>query len=65
MTGINDVDAKPEEMSALDQEDRALTKDEHIINFAKVLKEIDKAIEPFREHKHDLKISYKENRMVD
>ena len=64
MTGINDECAKPEEMSALDQEDKALTKDEHIVNFVKVLSEIDKAMEPFREHRSDMKKSYQENKWL-
>tara|TARA_R110000868_G_scaffold20445_1_gene86488 strand:- start:506 stop:814 length:309 start_codon:yes stop_codon:yes gene_type:complete len=61
MTGINSVSAKPEEASALDKEDKALTKEEHVINYAKSLSEIDRAIEPFREHRRDLKNSYSEN----
>ncbi len=59
MTTANDL--TPETMSALDEEDKELTKDEHAINFAKVLKEIDKCMEPFKEHRHDLKNSYAAN----
>lgn len=61
MTGINDVNAKLEEASALDKEDKELTKEEHAINFAKVLSEIDRAMDPFREHRRDLKKMYQDN----
>src|SRR3990167_1448731 len=61
MTGINDVNAVPEEVSELDKEDKELTKEEHAVNFAKILAEIDRSITPFREHKRDLKESYKTN----
>jgi hypothetical protein len=61
MTGINDTNAKPEEMSDLDKEDRELTKEEHAINFAKVLSEIERSIEPFKEHKRDVKKMYEDN----
>lgn len=45
----------------MDKEDKELTKEEHAVNFAKVLAEIDRSMEPFREHKRDLKVSYQEN----
>ena len=43
------------------KEEKVLTKEEHILNYARALDEIDKSIEPFREHKKALKESYKEN----
>lgn len=61
MTGINDVNAKPEEQSELDKEDAELTKEQHAVNFAKILAEIDRSMEPFKEHRSDLKKNYQEN----
>lgn len=62
MTGINDFNnGKPEEASPLDKEDKELTKDEHAINFAKALSEIDRCMEPFKEHRRDLKKMYQDN----
>lgn len=43
------------------QEDEVLTKEELIARYAKALDEVDRAIEPFREHKKELKASYLEN----
>ena len=61
MTSLNSTNPKPETVSALDQEDKALSKDEHMVNYIKTMIEIDKALEPFREHAKDLKKSYVEN----
>lgn len=49
---------KNSEVSPLDQEDRELTKEEHITNYIKILDEIQRSLEPFREHASDLKKSY-------
>lgn len=43
------------------QEDEVLTKEELIARYAKALDEVDRAMEPFREHKKELKTSYLEN----
>jgi len=43
------------------QEDEVLTKDELIIRYAKSLDEVEKAMEPFKEHKKELKASFLEN----
>ena len=43
------------------QEEEVLTKEELIVRYAKTLDELDRAMEPFREHKKDLKQSYIEN----
>lgn len=50
-----------ENLSPLDEEDKLLTKEEHMVNYIKTMIEIDKATEPFREHARDLKRSYVEN----
>jgi DNA-directed RNA polymerase subunit F len=43
------------------QEEEVLTKEDLIVRYAKTLDELDRAMEPFREHKKDLKQSYIEN----
>lgn len=43
------------------KEDEVLTKEELIVRYAKSLDEVDRAMEPFREHKKELKQSYLEN----
>lgn len=43
------------------QEEETLTKEQLIIRYAKALDEVDRAMEPFREHKKELKASYLEN----
>jgi len=43
------------------QEDEVLTKEDLIVRYAKSLDEVDRAMEPFREHKKELKASYLEN----
>ena len=43
------------------QQDEVLTKEELILRYAKSLDELDRAMEPFREHKKELKASYLEN----
>ena len=43
------------------QEDEVLTKEQLIVRYAKALDEVDRAMEPFREHKKELKQSYIEN----
>ena len=42
-------------------EEEVLTKEQLIARYAKALDELDRAIEPFREHKKELKTSYIEN----
>lgn len=43
------------------KEDEVLTKEDLIVRYAKSLDEVDRAMEPFREHKKELKASYLEN----
>jgi hypothetical protein len=43
------------------QEEEVLTKEELIARYAKALDEVDRAMEPFREHRKELKQSYIEN----
>jgi len=43
------------------QEEEVLTKEDLIVRYAKALDEVDRAMEPFREHKKELKASYLEN----
>lgn len=43
------------------QEDEVLTKEELIIRYARSLDEVEKAMEPFKEHKKELKASFLEN----
>jgi hypothetical protein len=43
------------------QQDEVLTKEELIARYAKALDEVDRAMEPFREHRKELKQSYLEN----
>ena len=43
------------------QEDEVLTKEELIIRYAKSLDEVERAMEPFKEHKKELKASFLEN----
>lgn len=44
-----------------ENEEKVLTKEEHVANYAKALDQTMKAMEPFREHLKDLKRSYVEN----
>jgi hypothetical protein len=41
--------------------EKPLSKEEHMINYAKALHEVEQAIIPYREHKTALKQSYKDN----
>lgn len=42
-------------------EEKKLTKDEIIVNYIKALDEIDRAMEPYREHRSALKKNYVDN----
>jgi len=44
-----------------EQNEEVVSKEQRMIDYAKSLDEIEKSIEPFREHKKDLKTSYLEN----
>lgn len=55
-TGENMTDLK-----TLEQNDKKLTREEHIINYLKALNTIEQAIEPYREHKLALKKHYADN----
>jgi hypothetical protein len=43
------------------QQDEVLTKEELIARYAKALDDFDRSMEPFREHRKELKQSYLEN----
>ena len=47
--------------SAVEDGEEKLTKEDYIARYARALDEIEKALEPFREHKRDLKRSFIEN----
>jgi hypothetical protein len=49
------------DLKTLEQSDKKLTREEHIINYIKALNSIEQAIEPFREHKIALKKHYADN----
>ena len=42
-------------------QDKLLTKDEHIVNFIKSFVAIEQAMEPYKEQRKDLRQSYNEN----
>ena len=48
----------------LEEQDKKLTREEHIINYIKSLDMIEQAIEPYREHKLALKKNYDENKWL-
>jgi hypothetical protein len=58
-TGENMTDLK-----TLEQNDKKLTREEHIINYLKALNTIEQAIEPYREHKLDLKKHYADSSLL-
>ena len=49
------------DLKTLEQQDKKLTREEHIINYLKALNTIEQAIEPYREHKLALKKHYADN----
>jgi len=49
------------DLKTLEQNDKKLTREEHIINYLKALNTIEQAIEPYREHKLALKKHYADN----
>jgi hypothetical protein len=49
------------DLKTLEQNDKKLNREEHIINYLKSLNEIEQAIEPSREHKIALKKHYADN----
>jgi hypothetical protein len=46
------------------QEEKKLTKEDHVQNYVKAIDQTLKAMEPFREHLKDLKSSYVENQWL-
>lgn len=44
-----------------EQKQKEKGKDEHILDYARALEEIDNAMEPYKDHRRALKQSYKEN----
>ena len=49
------------DLKTLEEQDKKLTREEHIINYIKTLNSIEQAIEPYREHKLALKKNYADN----
>ena len=49
------------DLKTLEQQDKKLTREEHIVNYLKALNTIEQAIEPYREHKLALKKHYADN----
>jgi hypothetical protein len=49
------------DLKTLEENDKKLTREEHIINYLKALNTIEQAIEPYREHKIALKKHYSDN----
>jgi hypothetical protein len=52
------------DLKTLEENDKKLTREEHIINYIKALNMIEQAIEPYREHKLALKKNYDENKWL-
>ena len=52
------------DLKTLEENDKKLTMEEHIINYIKALNMIEQAIEPYREHKLALKKNYDENKWL-
>lgn len=49
------------DLKTLEEKDKKLTREEHIVNYIKALNTIEQAIEPYREHKLALKKHYSDN----
>lgn len=49
------------DLKTLENQDKKLTREEHIVNYLKTLNEIEQAIEPYREHKIAMKKHYADN----
>ena len=49
------------DLKTLEEKDKKLTREEHIVNYIKALDMIEQAIQPYREHKIALKKNYAEN----
>lgn len=52
------------DLKTLEEQDKKLTREEHIVNYIKALNMIEQAIEPYREHKLALKKNYDENKWL-
>lgn len=52
------------DLKTLEENDKKLTREEHIINYIKALNSIEQAIQPYREHKLALKKSYDESKWL-
>lgn len=52
------------DLKTLEENDKKLSREEHIINYIKALNTIEQAIEPYREHKLALKKSYDDNKWL-
>ena len=52
------------DLKTLEEQDKKLTREEHIMNYIKSLDMIEQAIEPYREHKLALKKNYDENKWL-
>lgn len=49
------------DLKTLENQDKKLTREEHIVNYIKALNTIEQAIQPYREHKIALKKHYADN----
>lgn len=49
------------DLKTLENQDKKMTREEHIVNYIKALNTIEQAIEPYREHKIALKKHYADN----
>jgi len=49
------------DLKTLEEQDKKLTREEHIVKYLKALNTIEQAIEPYREHKLALKKHYADN----
>lgn len=61
MIGALSIGENMTDLKTLEQNDKKLTREEHIINYLKALNTIEQAIEPYREHKLALKKHYADN----
>ena len=61
MIGALSIGENMTDLKTLEQNDKKLTREEHIINYLKALNTIEQAIEPYRENKLAIKKHYADN----
>lgn len=52
------------DLKTLENQEKKLTREEHVINYIKALNTIEQAIQPYREHKIALKKHYADNNFL-